>query len=159
MRARTLIVYRSYNSCDHPILHQYCVWTILHIIAQCRQMYLLLCFQPVDLNPIYNEKYSLINIKTYLITFGGIMHTVYGANFIGHLISLFVDKISTANIMIRLNPRPKQPITIGFSLFCSIYVAFNGCEYFVSNKNVCPTCNYHLCNVIYFFMTFACLYL
>jgi len=159
MRERTLIVYQSYNSCDHPILHQYCVWTIFHIAAQCRQMYLLLCFQPVDPNPIYNEKYSLINIKMYLITFGGIMHTVYGANFIGHLISLFVDKISTANIMIRLNPRPKQPIIIGFSLFCSIYIAFNGCEYFVSNKNVCPTCNYHLCNVTYFFMTFACLYL
>lgn len=88
------------------------------------------------------------------------MHTVYGANFIGHLISLIVDNSSTVNIRIRLNPRPKQPITIGFNSFCSIYIAFNGCEYFVFNKNVCPICNYYLCNVhIYFFVIFAYLYL
>jgi len=78
------------------------------------------------------------------------MHIVYGANFTGHLISSFIDKISTTNVMIRLNPRPKQPITIGIGLFCSITIASNGREYFVSNKNVCPTCNYRLCNVIYF---------
>lgn len=102
----------------------------------------------MNLNSVYKE-YSLIDIKYIycFITFGGMMHTVYGANFIGHLISLFVDNISTANVMIRLNPKPKQPITIGIDLFSSIYVAFNGCEYFVSNKNVCPTCNYHLCKI------------
>lgn len=84
------------------------------------------------------------------------MHTVYGANFIGHLISLFVDKISTTNVIMRLNPRPKQPITKGFDLFCSIYIALNGCEYFVSNKNVCPICNYNLCNVAYFLISILC---
>lgn len=113
-------------------------------------MYFPLYFQPTNSNSMYNEAYSLINIliniltEAILITFGGMIHTVYGANFTGHLISLFVDRISTDDIRIRLNPRPKQPITAGFDSSCSLYVVFNGFEYFVFNKNVCPTCNYHL---------------
>lgn len=80
------------------------------------------------------------------------MHAVYGANFTGHLISLFVDRSSTTNAKMRLSPRPKQPITIGFDLLFSVYIAFNGFEYFVSNKNVCPTCNNYFLHVEYVYI-------
>lgn len=54
----------------------------------------------------YSTKYCV-----HLITFGGIMQILYGAKLRGHLISKSVDKISMAVAMIRVNPRPQQPIT------------------------------------------------
>jgi len=88
----------------------------------------------------------------FITTFGGMIHTVYGANFIGHLISLFIDNPSTVNIRIRLNPKPKQPITIGFISCSFVNNAFKGCEYFVFNKNTCPICNYDLYICFYTYM-------
>lgn len=73
---------------------------------------------------------------TKYITFGGIMHTVYGAKFFGHLNSLLVDNISVMAVKIRVKPSPKQPITKGFDTLFTFCVTFKGIVYFVSNKNV-----------------------
>ncbi|EZA58172.1 hypothetical protein X777_01536, partial [Ooceraea biroi] len=62
----------------------------------------------------------------------------------GHLISSFADNISTTSVRMRLSPRPKQPMTMGFTSCCFANTAFNGCEYFVLSRNMCPTCTYDL---------------